>query len=85
MTRQPVYNETSPQQPIAAWYMVSGSDRMLVVHNFGAEEQTLAFDDDLSHPVGLQGDASVDAAGSASASSGAVLTIAGYSSVVFKL
>lgn len=85
MTRHPVYNETCPQQPIAAWYMVSGSDRMLVVHNFGAEEQTLAFDDDLSHPVGLQGDASVDAAGSASASSGAVLTIAGYSSVVFKL
>ena len=80
MTRHPVYNETCPQQSIAAWYMVSGSDRMLVVHNFGAEEQTLAFEDDLSHPVGLQGDASVETAGP-----GSVLTISGYSSVVFRL
>lgn len=80
MKRHPVYNETTSQQSIAAWYMEDGSDRMLVIHNFGEEEQTLVLDDDLSHPVGLQGNAMVEAG-----ADGNTLTISGLSSAVFEL
>ena len=63
---------------IAAWYMTSGSERMLVVHNVSASQKsvTLPATDDLSHPVALLGKAELN---------GSKLTLDGNSSVVFQL
>ena len=63
---------------IAAWYMTSGSERLLVVHNVSTSQKSvnLPATDDLSHPVALLGKAEV---------SGNKLTLDGNSSVVFQL
>ena len=51
---------------IGAWYMTSGSEKMLVIHNTSSKESTITATFDVSKPV-------------------ATLTLAGNSSVVFKL
>ena len=61
---------------IAAWYMTSGSQKLLVIHNVAASAKTVAVSDDMSKPVALLGNASVK---------GNALTIGGNSSVVFEL
>lgn len=61
---------------IAAWYMTSGSQKLLVIHNVAASAKTVAVSDDMSKPIALLGNASVK---------GNTLTIGGNSSVVFEL
>ena len=61
---------------IASWYMVSGSQKLLVIHNLAGSEKSVKVTDDTSHPVALLGSAELD---------GQTLTLAGNSSVVFKL
>ena len=61
---------------IAAWYMTSGSQKLLVIHNVASAAKTVAVSDDMSKPVALLGNASVK---------GNALTIGGNSSVVFEL
>ena len=61
---------------IAAWYMTSGSQKLLVIHNTAASEKTVTVKDDTSRAVGLLGTATLDHD---------VLTLGPNSSVVFKL
>ena len=61
---------------IAAWYMTSGGEKMLVIHNVASSEKSVTVEDDLSRPVALLGSATLDHD---------ILTLSGHSSVVFKL
>jgi glycosidase len=61
---------------MAAWYMTSGSQKMLVIHNVASSSKTVAVSDDMSKPVALLGTASVK---------GNALTLGPNSSVVFEL
>ena len=77
MSKHPVYNENNSEfNSIAAWYMISGSDKMLVLHNFCGVNQELLLDDDLSYPVFLNGTAEIKQK---------TLSLGAYSSVVFSL
>ena len=61
---------------IGSWYMTSGSDRMLVIHNTSAKENTVTVTFDVTKPVAILGTVTLDHD---------ILTLAGNSSVVFKL
>jgi glycosidase len=61
---------------MAAWYMTSGSQKLLVIHNVASSAKTVAVSDDMSKPVALLGTASVK---------GNALTLGANSSVVFEL
>lgn len=77
MSKHLVYNESNSEfNSIAAWYMISGSDKMLVLHNFCGVNQELLLDDDLSYPVFLNGTAEIKQK---------TLSLGAYSSVVFSL
>ena len=77
MKEHGTYNSSNTSNPtIACWYMTSGSDKLLVIHNTAGSAKTLTLTDDLSKPVGLLGEGSVR---------GGSLTLGANSSVVFKL
>ena len=61
---------------IAAWYMTSGNQRLLVIHNTATTEKTVTVKDDISRAVALLGTATIDHD---------ALTLGPNSSVVFKL
>ena len=61
---------------IAAWYMTSGSQKLLVIHNVGAAAKTVSVSDDMSMPLALLGSATVK---------GNSLTLGPNSSVVFEI
>ena len=61
---------------IGAWYMTSGSEKMLVIHNTSSKENTITATFDVSSPVAILGTVTLDHDD---------LTLAGNSSVVFKL
>ena len=61
---------------IGAWYMTSGSEKMLVIHNTSSKDNTLTVTFDVSKPVVILGTVTLDHDN---------LTLAGNSSVVFKL
>jgi hypothetical protein len=61
---------------IGAWYMTSGSEKMLVIHNTSSKESTVTVTFDVSKPVAILGTVTLDHD---------ALTLAGNSSVVFKL
>lgn len=44
---------------IAAWYMTSGSEKMLVMHNVAAKEAEVSVSDSMEHPVAVLGSAYV--------------------------
>lgn len=77
MSRHATYNDGNGTYPsLACWYRTSGTEKMLVVHNFGSSAVSAAFSaDDLSQPVALLGTASVK---------DKTLTLGARSSVVFK-
>ena len=60
----------------ASWYMTAGSQKLLVIHNVSAKEQTVTVSDDTSRPVAVLGTV---------ARSGKDLVFSANSSVVFKL
>ena len=68
--------EINGSNAIASWYMISGSQKLLVIHNLAGSKKSVTVKDDTSHPVALLGSAELD---------GQTLTLAGNSSVVFKL
>jgi len=61
---------------IASWYMASGSQKLLVIHNVAASEKTVTVTDSMAKPVALLGTATT---------SGKDLTLGAHSSVVFEL
>lgn len=61
---------------IAAWYMTSGSEKLLVIHNVASSTASVTVGDDMSRPIALLGSATVQAK---------KLTLGGNSSVVFEL
>ena len=61
---------------IASWYMTSGGERLLVIHNVAAGEKTVTVTDSMAKPVALLGTATT---------SGNELTLGAHSSVVFEL
>ena len=61
---------------IASWYMTSGAQKLLVIHNMSGKEQAVTIKDDSSHPVAVLGKVTLDQD---------TLTLSGNSSVVFKL
>ena len=68
---------TSIDDPaIAAWYMTSGSSKLLVIHNVANSDKTIEVDDSMAHCVALLGTAYVD---------GTSLKLGANSSVVFEL
>ncbi len=71
MTASPLNNT-----PVASWYMTSGSEQMLVIHNCGNATKTLTVSDDMSHPVAVLGGAYLN---------GKQLALEANSSVVFKI
>ena len=60
----------------AAWYMTSGSQKLLVIHNVSSSTKSLTVNDNLSKPIALLGEASVN---------GKSIKLGGNSSVVFEL
>ena len=61
---------------IGAWYMTAGSEKMLVIHNTSTKDKTVTATFDVSKPVAILGTVTLDHDN---------LTLAGNSSVVFKL
>ena len=59
---------------IAAWYMTSGSQKLLVIHNTATSEKPVTVPGDLSKPVAILGTVTLDHD---------TLTLSGNSSVVF--
>ena len=45
---------------IAAWYMTSGAQKMLVIHNTSSSEKTVSVTDDISKPVAILGTVTLD-------------------------
>ena len=63
------------KDPVAAWYMTSGSEKVLVLHNFSSASVTLSLPNDkLTDAIALNGGAAV---------SGQSLRLEAWSSVIF--
>ncbi|MBR5035135.1 MAG: alpha-amylase [Bacteroidales bacterium] len=76
ISKHGTYNDSNAtDQEIAAWYMTSGGEKLLVIHNFSSKEKTLSLEGDkLSDAIALNGEASVK---------GSSLRLGAWSSVVF--
>lgn len=61
---------------VASWYMTSGSEKLLVIHNVADGNTDIVVNDSMEHPVALLGKAS---------RKGTTLSLGANSSVVFKL
>ena len=61
---------------VGAWYRTSGTQNLLVVHNFGGSPANVTLNDDLSKAIFSNGSVKV---------SGVTLSLGSYSSVVFQL
>jgi glycosidase len=56
MTKHGSYNDSNTtDKAIGAWYMTKDSQKMLVVHNFGAAQYTVTLTDNIDKVVGLNG------------------------------
>lgn len=81
MTKHTTYNNTNTtDSQIAAWYMTKGSQRMLVVHNFGVSQKEVSLTDSISKAVCKNGNIEQKTENGTT-----TLRMAGYSSVVFLL
>lgn len=82
MTKHSVYNESREKdyQPIAAWYMTKGSEKLLVIHNFGRTPMPLPLTDKIEKALFVNGEALQNTNGGSY-----TLKLGGYASVVFKL
>ncbi len=61
---------------IAAWYRTSGSQKVFVIHNFGANTASVAISENLSNMIGSNGSAKI---------SDQKITLGAYSSAIFLL
>lgn len=82
MSKHAVYNENNSTagKSIAAWYMTKGSEKMLVVHNFGSSAVEIALSDKIEKAVGLNGDVQQKTADNSTQ-----VKMGAYSSVVFRI
>lgn len=82
MSKHAVYNENNSTvgKNIAAWYMTKGSEKMLVVHNFGSSAVEIALSDKIEKAVGLNGDVQQKTADNSTQ-----VKMGAYSSVVFRI
>lgn len=82
MSEHAVYNENNSTagKSIAAWYMTKGSEKMLVVHNFGSSAVEIALSDKIEKAVGLNGDVQQKTADNSTQ-----VKMGAYSSVVFRI
>jgi glycosidase len=56
MSAHSTYNDSNTtDKSIAAWYMTKDSQKMLVVHNFGATSATVTLKDNIDKAVGING------------------------------
>ena len=69
------YAELNGGNSVAAWYMISGEELLLVIHNTATSAKSFKVPGNLSKPVALLGTATLDHD---------TLTLSGNSSVVFK-
>ena len=77
MTKHGTYNDSNTtDKTIGAWYMTKDSQKMLVVHNFGATQATVTLTDTIDKTVGINGTVE---------QKGQEYRLAAYSSVVFLL
>jgi glycosidase len=77
MSKHATYNDSNTaDKAVGAWYMTKDSQKMLVVHNFGAAQSTLTLTDTIDKVVGLNG--SVE-------QNNQQFRLGAYSSVVFLL
>lgn len=81
MTKYSVYDKTNTQYPsVAAWMMVYGDEKALVLHNFGPEVISLPIINSSIHPIARQGNVYLN-----KDSSPYMVRMEGYSSVVFEI
>lgn len=82
MSKHATYNENNATtgKAIAAWYMTKGSEKMLVVHNFGASAVEITLADKIEKAVGVNGDIQQK-----TENDKALVKMSAYSSVVFKI
>ena len=85
MSEHPIYNSTNNRfAAIGAWYMTSGSEKLLVVHNFGGAKITASFGaEDLSKVVGLNGSAELKTTTTSGVLTDSTLSMGAYSTAVF--
>lgn len=80
-TPHPVYNHSNAAaESVAAWYREAEGEKLLVLHNFGAEPVDVALDDDLKSAAGVLGEVSSAVSGEQT-----VVRMGAWSSVVFVL
>ncbi len=82
MSKHPVYNESQANdyKSIAAWYMTKGSQKLLVIHNFGGTTMQLPLTDKIEKVLFVNGEAQQN-----NDNNIYTLKLGGYSSVIFKL
>ena len=87
MTEHGTVNSTYTRaKSLAAWYLTSGTQKLLVVHNFSDARAAASFGtEDITRPVGLSGSAELRTTTSAGAVTDRTLTLGAWSSVVFVL
>ena len=87
MTEHSTYNSSNSRfAALAAWYMTLGSEKLLVVHNFGSSRISASFGaEDLGYVAGLLGSGELKTTTDGGVLTDNTLTIGGYSSVVFVL
>ncbi len=81
MTKHTVFNDQNETyNQVAAWYMTSSDEQMLVIHNFGESTVLLPMTDSMESPVGVSGEVKQKATDDQN-----TLKLGGYASVVFKV
>lgn len=81
MTKHAVYNESNTTYiTLAAWYMTKGSEKMLVLHNFGSSAVQLPLSDKIEKAVGVSGDVQQKEDGD-----NTLVKLGAYTSVVYKI
>ena len=82
MSKHGIYNEnnTTAGKTIAAWYMTKDTEKMLVIHNFGASATEITLMDKIEKAVGVNGDILQKKDGD-----GIMVKMGAYSTVVFKI
>jgi glycosidase len=82
MTKHSTYNESnSAYSNIAAWYMTKDSQKLLVVHNFGAAAKELTITDNIDKAIATSGTVQKKEEDNSSYQ----LRLGAYSSVVFQI
>ena len=81
MTKHTKYNESNTtEKSIAVWYMTKDSEKLLVVHNFGASEAQISLADNIEKAIGKNGNIQQQKEGN-----NTLIKMPAYSSIVFKI